>query len=237
MIRVLEPTPVFWLAMFAASALGTNLGDFWAEGLAIGLAASFVCLIAFSAALVAADRVWGRSTEVFYWVAIVILRASATNVGDYLTEDLGIARAVTVPLFAVATLAAGYLTLGVHSPQIDLRYWAAMFLGGVFGTVAGDMASHAVGLPVAAAGLAALLAVAVAVWSSAAVGSLLAYWGVVLVERAAGTPAGDLLAEGRGLGLGLPVAMAITGAVFALALWLRGRRVLFADAASPSPAR
>ena len=38
----------------------------------------------------------------------------------------------------------------------------------------------------------------------------------------AGTPAGDLFAEERGLGYGLPIAMASTGGV----LVLRGRKVL-----------
>src|ERR1700727_3510734 len=34
--RALNPSPAFWLAMFAASAFGTVLGDFWAEGLHLG---------------------------------------------------------------------------------------------------------------------------------------------------------------------------------------------------------
>ena len=56
--------------------------------------------------------------------------------------------------------------------------------------------------------------------------ALLGYWIVVLIERTAGTPEGDLFAEERGLGYGLPVAMAITGGVLVLALILRGRKVL-----------
>ncbi len=236
--RALEPTPVFWLAMFAASALGTNLGDYWSDALGLGLATSFASLAAISAALVAADRLRGRSTEAWFWLAIVILRAAATNIGDFVTDDLGVSRLISVPVFAAATLAAGYFTLGQRSPQIDLRYWLAMFLGGVFGTVGGDLVSHAIGLPAATSGLAALLGIAVAIWSGAAGGPLVAYWAVVLLERTAGTPAGDLFAEDRGLGFGLPIAMSITGAAFVLALVLRGRRVLLTDAApTPAPAR
>jgi hypothetical protein len=48
----------------------------------------------------------------------------------------------------------------------------------------------------------------------------------VLIERTAGTPAGDLFAEERGLGYGLPIAMTITGGVLVHALVLRGRKVL-----------
>src|ERR1700760_4955234 len=82
--RALAPTARFWLAMYAASALGTNLRDYWADALSLGLAASFASLAVISAVLLLADRRFGATTEVFFWVAIVILRASATNVGDFL---------------------------------------------------------------------------------------------------------------------------------------------------------
>jgi uncharacterized membrane-anchored protein len=224
--RALAPTATLWLAMYAASALGTNLGDFWADTLSLGLAASFASLAVISALLIVADRRFGATTELYFWVAIVVFRAMATNVGDFLTDDLAIARPISGALLGVATLGAGWMTLGSASPRIDARYWLAMFFGGAFGTIAGDFVSHAVGLTLAAAGLAALLAVAVAVRGALTPASLLGYWIVVLIERTAGTPAGDLFAEERGLGYGLPVAMAITGGVLVLALVLSGRKVL-----------
>jgi len=208
--RALEPTAAFWLAMYAASALGTNLGDFWADALSLGLAASFASLAVISAALIAADRRFGLRTEVWFWLAIV--------------------RPLSGVVLGAATLAAGWMTIGSGSPRIDARYWLAMFFGGAFGTIAGDFVSHGVGLPLAAAGLAALLAVAVVASAALAPVALLGYWIVVLIERTAGTPAGDLFAEERGLGYGLPVAMAITGGVLVLALILRGRKVLVSAA-------
>jgi len=228
--RALEPTAAFWLAMYAASALGTNLGDFWADALSLGLAASFASLAVISAALIAADRRFGLRTEVWFWLAIVVFRAMATNVGDFLTDDVGIARPLSGVVLGAATLAAGWMTIGSGSPRIDAHYWLAMFFGGAFGTIAGDFVSHGVGLPLAAAGLAALLAVAVVARAALAPVALLGYWIVVLIERTAGTPAGDLFAEERGLGYGLPVAMAITGGVLVLALILRGRKVLVSAA-------
>jgi uncharacterized membrane-anchored protein len=224
--RAFEPTASFWFAMYAASALGTNLGDYWADALSLGLAASFVSLAVISALLIGADRRFGAKTELYFWVAIVVFRAMATNVGDFLTDDVGIARPVSGVILCAATLAAGWITLGSGSPRIDARYWLAMFFGGAFGTIAGDFISHAVGLPLATLALAALLVVAVAARQMRAPAALLGYWIVVLFERTAGTPAGDLLAEERGWNYGLPVAMATTGAVFVLALILRGRKVL-----------
>ncbi len=81
--------------MFAASALGTNLGDFWADTLSLGLLTSFASLAVISAALITGDLRFGRSTESFFWLAIVFLRAMATNVGDFLTDDLGVSRLVS----------------------------------------------------------------------------------------------------------------------------------------------
>jgi uncharacterized membrane-anchored protein len=236
-IRALQPNIAYWVAMYAASALGTNLGDFWSDTLGLGLGASFASLAALSLVLIAVDRAVGLRTELIFWLALVILRAMATNVGDYLTDDMGISRLVTTPALGALTLAAGYLTIGVNSPRVDARYWLAMALGGAFGTVAGDLASHTVGLPLAAGVLALALVACVAARSQIGGAGVLSYWAVVLVERAAGTPAGDLLAEGRGLGLGLPVAMTITGGLFVLAVLWRLMRPAADVTLATAPAR
>ena len=224
--RALEPSAVFWFAMFAASALGTNLGDFWARGLGLGLPASFASLVVITTASIAADRRFGGASEIGFWIAIVFLRAMATNVGDALTH-LGVSRLASTPLLGAAALVAGYFTIAggraKASPRIDMRYWFAMFIAGAFGTVAGDLAAHDFGLTVASVALSALLVIVIGVRSWAAPASLLGYWCIVLAERAAGTPVGDGLAEKRGLGYGLPVAMTITGAALLLALAFRAR--------------
>ena len=162
------------------------------------LLTSFASLAVISAALIAGDLRFGRSTEKFFWLAIVFLRAMATNVGDFLTDDLGVSRLVSTPILGVATLAAGYFTIAAGradaSPRIDMRYWLAMFIGGAFGTVGGDLVSHSVGLAAASVGLAALLAAVIGARSFIAPASMLGYWCIVLAERAGrATPVGDLL--------------------------------------------
>ena len=76
--------------MFAASAFGTNLGDFWADGLALGQLGSFASLASVCAVAVWGDSRAGGRTEVFYWIAIMALRAAATNLADFLTHDLAV---------------------------------------------------------------------------------------------------------------------------------------------------
>ena len=225
--RALNPSPAFWLAMFIASAFGTVLGDFWAEGLHLGLVLSFGTLVVITALLIWGDCLKGHGTEAFYWLAIIFLRAGATNVGDGLIHIFGLSLGVASLLTSVATLVAGFFTLppfaGAISPLIDLRYWLAMGLGGVFGTVFGDLTSHTIGMFPALITLGVGLIVVILVRGALAPTSMLGYWCIVLAERAAGTPAGDWFASRRGLGLGLPVALLCVGAGLIAALWLYQR--------------
>ena len=78
-MRAMNVTPAYWLAMLAASALGTNLGDLWGEDLLPGLAASLTSLLVICAMAVWYDRRNAGRTEAGYWVAVVAMRAAATN--------------------------------------------------------------------------------------------------------------------------------------------------------------
>jgi uncharacterized membrane-anchored protein len=224
--RALIPSPTFWLAMFVASAFGTVLGDFWAEGLHLGLVLSFGTLVAITGLLIWSDSLKGQGTEAFYWLAIIFLRAGATNIGDGLIHIFGLSFIATSLLTGVATLVAGFFTLspsagatsGATSPLINLRYWLAMGIGGVFGTVFGDLTSHTIGMFPALIGLGLGLIVVIFVRGALAPTSTVGYWCIVLAERAAGTPAGDWFASRRGLGLGLPIALLCTGAALIAAL-------------------
>jgi uncharacterized membrane-anchored protein len=234
--RALNPSPAFWLAMFVASAFGTVLGDFWAEGLHLGLVLSFGTLLVITGLLIWGDCLKGQGTEAFYWLAIIFLRAGATNVGDGLTHIFGLSFSVASLLTALATLAAGFFTLppsaGAISPLIDLRYWLAMGLGGVFGTVFGDLTAHTFGMFPALIALGVGLIATILVRGALAPTSMLGYWCIVLAERAAGTPAGDWFASRRGLGLGLPVALLCVGAglIAALRLYRRTQKLTGANA-------
>jgi hypothetical protein len=53
--RALNPSLAFWLAMFVGSAFGMVLGDFWAEGLHLGLVLSFGTLVVITGPLIWGD--------------------------------------------------------------------------------------------------------------------------------------------------------------------------------------
>ena len=213
--RAFEARPSYWFSMFAASALGTNLGDFWVDGLSLDRWTSFAWLAGVSLLAILADRVIAGRTDAGYWVGIVALRAAATNVADLLTHDWKLGYVAVSIGLALAALMAGQFThvdrTRTTSPVVDIRYWIAMLIAGVFGTTAGDLASHTIGLYAAAGMLCLMLVVIIGLRGRIAPASITAYWCVVLAERCAGTPVGDGLASGRAVGLGLPLAMVCTG--------------------------
>src|SRR5882757_4287992 len=104
-VRAVPPTTPFWIAMYVASGLGTNLGDLYAQYLALGLVASFLLTMIVSAILIYADLKNGAKTETFFWTAIVIFRAGATNVGDFITHNLHVDYALASLVLAAATIA------------------------------------------------------------------------------------------------------------------------------------
>jgi uncharacterized membrane-anchored protein len=223
--RALGATPSYWFSMFAASALGTNLGDFTVDALSLGRGMSFVLLAVITGLAFWADSRFARRTDAGYWIAIVTLRAAATNVGDFLTGDLSISYPVLMVVLGLATLFAGCFTridrVTSTSPLVDARYWTAMLIAGIFGTVGGDFISHAIGLYAAAAALCSVAVIVLAARGAFAATSVLSYWCAVLVERCAGTPVGDALASHRAAGLGLQLAMACTGAMLLVGLLAR----------------
>ncbi len=229
-VKALGTSVDFWIAMLAASALGTNLGDLWTGHLGISGPVAFTVLVIICAGAIWADRTVEVETEIAYWVAIVLLRAAATNIADLLTEQLSFDVLLLSAGLAILTLLCGKRTRPVvtggakASPMVDGRYWTAMFIGGVFGTVVGDFVSHSLGLMMSAVILTALLAGVVVARERLFAASMVSYWSVVLAERAAGTPIGDGLASRHGVALGLPLATCCSAIVFAAALSWRARR-------------
>ena len=88
--RAMDVTRSYWFAMLAASALGTNVGDLWAEILFPGRIASLASLLCICVRAVWYHRRAAARTEAGYWVAIVAMRAAATNLADILTHELAL---------------------------------------------------------------------------------------------------------------------------------------------------
>jgi uncharacterized membrane-anchored protein len=216
-------THTYWLAMLAASAFGTNLGDLWAGTLFPGLLTSLASLLVLCLAAVIFHRRTAARTEAGYWLAIVAMRAAATNLADIFTHDLALGYLPSSLLLAGLTLfAARYTHPRVsRSPRVDSAYWIAMFIAGVFGTVAGDLIHLTIGMLTASAALCVTLAGLILLREARAPTSMLLFWLIVMAERCAGTAIGDSLASQRLIGLGVPIASVCTGMLTLASLCIR----------------
>jgi uncharacterized membrane-anchored protein len=214
----------YWAAMSIASVFGASLGDFISHNLHLGHWRGVPPLaVLLALTLLAASRNRAR-VVVFYWVAVVIIRAAATNIGDLATHDLRLGDHALIAVLAVllvvsalvpasigrstAIVADAHVTRGAEVPETSTSYWITLFIAGTLGTVLGDDASDRYGL--AAASLVLSVVLGMLLWlrqrmNAAGKGS---YWLTVLAARTAGTSVGDLLASRRGFGLGLSTTTA-----------------------------
>jgi uncharacterized membrane-anchored protein len=224
----MEVTHSYWVVMLAASAFGTNVGDLWAEIVLPGRLTSLATLLTVCLAAVWYHRRSAQRTEAGYWVAIVAMRAAATNVADIITHELALGYVLSSVLLGVLTLLAARFTepdlSRSNSPRVDAAYWVTMFIAGVFGTVAGDLIHHHVGLYSASIALCLALAVLIFTRERLAPMSALLFWTIVMAERCAGTAVGDALASHRAVGLGLSIASGFTCLLTLISLWGRARR-------------
>lgn len=229
----------YWTGIALASIFGTNLGDYYAHESGLGLIGGVPILVGLFLVVYVAERFDRIRHDAYYWLCIIIMRTGATNIADFmagrrgwhidrwlLSLVLGLALAGLAIWAARAERAANN---GVNArkalPDTDPRYWTAMLIAGVFGTVLGDALQHLAGQGEAALGLAVVLGGALLFYRKTTMAPVYAYWLTVATARTSGTATGDWLAESKILNLGLPVATLITGACFVavLVLW-RSRR-------------
>lgn len=210
----------YWVPLFIASILGTNLGDLYAHESGLGIVAGLSLL-----ALVFTIVVWRQSTDAtprtaYYWAAILLIRTGATNIADFSAHRLHIPMELLAAALAVALSVLAMRARVRSDAQMDTGplYWSAMLVAGTFGTVAGDAVSDRFTVEVAASALAMLWIVSISFAPHRALATTAGYWLAVALTRTAGTAMGDWLAEGKPLELGLPVATAISLTTFLVAL-------------------
>jgi uncharacterized membrane-anchored protein len=237
----------YWIVLCVASVFGANMGDFFAHNIGLGHVAGLPFLAAGLAIVMTVERFDRRPHEVYYWLAIIVVRTAATNFADFFSVDLrlqklwvmaGLALLLIVSVHANWRLAAGRTARetgdGSALLRADAGYWLSMFLAGTLGTVIGDYCSHDqhLGDAWASVVLTSVLAVVFLIGRGGLLRFLAFYWTTIVAVRAAGTVVGDLFAE-RNM-LGLPLSTLITGAIFValLVLWKEPRKTALV---SPQP--
>jgi len=220
----------YWAMISIASVFGANMGDYAAHNLHLGHIDGIPVLAIMFGAVLFAERRARIHTEVFYWLAIVLLRTAATNLGDLTTHDMRLP-----PQWVVGALAAlMMLILWVVSradndqnrqwfgtPPTNARFWVLMLLAGTLGTVFGDFVAARIGLAASTALFVTLWSVVLTFGRHAVGSNRIGYWLTIILIRTAGTNMGDFLTDGDGFGLPLPISTAVTGMLLlaAVLLW------------------
>jgi uncharacterized membrane-anchored protein len=209
----------YWTCLILASIFGANAGDFVADVLRLGHLSGIPYLAASLAAVFVIEWISPQPTALYFWIVIIIIRASATNIGDVF-HDLKIGFAYSVPLMTVALISAVAIWRAVKPSDasrdtipVNAFYWVTMFVAGVLGTVGGDAMSYGVRLGNMGATIALGVPLALTLWigRKGMLTQLYYYWFTVGLIRSAGTSAGDWLAHGP---LGLTWATVVSGVVF-----------------------
>ncbi len=147
----------------------------------------------------------------FFWIIKMMSTTVGETAADFLSTDLHLGLIITSAVMALLLVVALFFQVqGKH--YIPSRYWIAVVLVSVFGTLITDNLSDRLGVPlIISTGLFSIaLIVTFSVWyrmektlSIHAIDSTnreLFYWTAILFTFALGTAAGDLVAEGLNLG-------------------------------------
>jgi len=220
--------PRYWVSIMIASICGANMGDFISDVLKLSDSGGLLMLALIFAVIVLANQWSRRGNEALYWLAILVVRAAATNLAD-----LGIGRMHLDYITVSACLAIAILALRRASslqpvtcglPRTNGLYWLAMLTAGTLGTVVGDGIGHVihpitVGVPISA--IIATGAVAFILRQKTrldmASAEAASYWAAIVAIRTWGTNFGDIAA----FFLSLPVSMMLSGLLLAgtLIVW------------------
>ena len=194
----------YWACLCVASVLGADLGDVCSHLLGLGYWRGLPAFAALFALVIVAAHRFNR-TDVWYWIAILLVRAAATNISDLQTEGFGERFLVVIVIEAMILAPLVAIDRRDYAAQRSMvagaLFWLTMLVAGTLGTTIGDDLAFGQELrpPSASALMTLVLAGTFATRITTGARSALAYWGAVLVIRTWGTNVGDFFAEGAGL--------------------------------------
>ncbi|WP_426440138.1 hypothetical protein [Bradyrhizobium genosp. P] len=209
--------------------LGTNLGDLFPDILKLGSSVSLLAQTVIFFVIILVEHKTRNGSEAVYWLALLTVRAAATNIADLSVER---AHLGYIPISGgLAALLAALVSLRRRTapkystgdlPATDGLYWFTMLTAGALGTVIGDGVGHAfssvqISVPISAVTATVALVLIFSIRARMAAAPAASYWIAVAAVRWWGTNVGDILA----FLLTLPVSIVATGAVltFILCFW------------------
>lgn len=138
---------IYWLVIIGTTTLGTEISDFIDRTLHIGYAGGSLILISF---LLLTLYLWyrkykslevyplfGKTKELYYWIAILFSNSLGTAFGDFLGDQLGLSYlqgALVTSAVIIAVVLLHYISKINHI----LLFWIAFIFTRPFGATFGD---------------------------------------------------------------------------------------------------
>lgn len=221
--KVPEVILIFWVIKVLATTVGETAADYLNDNMGLGLTGTSLVMTGILAVVLVGQFAVRRYIPAVYWLAVVLLSIVGTLITDNLTDNFGVALALTTVLFSlalVATFVAWYAsegTLSIHTIFTTRResfYWLAILFTFALGTAAGDLVAESLNLGYAVSTVifASLIGLVTLARYGFGVNAVLTFWLAYILTRPLGASIGDLLSQPRadgGLGLGTTVTSLI----------------------------
>ena len=154
--------PRYWAFFLVASIFGAVVSDVLPVALPIGAPARLMILAALIATVFIAEFRDRSTSDVWYWIALVLIQITAVRLGDLSTISLDLnpfvmAGALSVLLVTTMVMAGSddaylYATMQLDrpgteaKPRADVGHWLGMMLSSTLAAVAADICSITLGI-------------------------------------------------------------------------------------------
>lgn len=219
----------YWILFLVTSVFGSHMGDVIMTVIAGSLGRQILLLAVVLLAIFLAERYDRRTSDAFYWSAVIVVQMMANRLADFAVLQLGINRiglVVGLVILLVTTLIMSrsdetrlFSRIALErpgaaaKPMADVPHWLGLFVASILGSAAADLAAITFRLGSAGAALVVSSVVIVLLYlqrSSRPV-RLHAFWLTTTLVRADGISFGDLLVKGAYLHFGLMVSALVSG--------------------------
>jgi uncharacterized membrane-anchored protein len=208
-------TATFWVIKILSTTVGETFSDYLTVNVGLGAPVTDGLVFAVLAAALVVQFRASRHTPWIYWLCVVLISISGTQITDFLTDTLGVSLYASTAAFAVVlavVFAVWYRQEGtlsitsINTARREAFYWGAILTTFALGTAAGDLATEALALGFRNGALifGGAFLVTLAAWRARA-WQVPAFWAAYVLTRPLGAAVGDLLTQDRsfgGLGLG-----------------------------------
>lgn len=228
----------YWSLFLAVGALSSVSGDLLAENPVFGVVGDGFVLVVALAAIFIGERYDKSPTDLWYWMAVIVIQVGAEMLVERSIDALGLSRGVVFASFAavlvvilVGARSSATVLISAHlisrpgaaaKPMNDAAHWAAMIVASTLGTVTGDY--FMLGLGVGAfSSVVVLIGLAVSIlglWLVPWANRLFVYWLTIAAVCAAGSILGAFLSKASVLANGGPLSAVLASVLVAsLLLW------------------